>query len=79
MAEHQISKTGILKLLANAGVSEQAGEAAERYRSGLSLAKVSEQAALPRETVRQALVDAGVQMRPRGRTPARRNHPLGSG
>jgi hypothetical protein len=75
MAEHHISKAGILKLLSDAGVSmrrqaltvEQMSEAAELYRSGLPLAKVSEQPKLPHESIRRALVDAGVEMRPRGR------------
>lgn len=75
MAEHHISKTGILKLLADAGVpmrrqpltTEQASEAAELYRSGLPLAKVSEQLKLPHESIRRSLFEAGVQMRPRGR------------
>jgi hypothetical protein len=75
MADHDISKAGILKLLAEAGVSmrrqpltpEQVREATELYRSGLSLAKVSAQLALPHESIRRALIDAGVRMRPRGR------------
>jgi hypothetical protein len=75
MADHGISKTGVLKLLADAGVSmrrqpltsEQVGEAAELYRSGLSLAKVAAQLVLPLESIRRGLIDAGVQMRPRGR------------
>ena len=74
MAEHDVSKKGVLKLLADAGVSmrrqplavEQVNEAAELYQSGLSLAKVSEQMSLPHESIRRALVEAGVQMRRRG-------------
>ncbi len=74
MADHGISKTGVLKLLAAADVSmrrqplarEQVSEAAELYLSGLSLAKVSTQMALPLESIRRTLIEAGVQMRPRG-------------
>lgn len=75
VAEHGISKTGVLKLLADAGVSMrrrpltagQVREAAELYQSGLSLAIVSKQMKLPLESIRRALIDAGVKMRPRGR------------
>jgi len=75
MAEHHISKGGLLKLLADTGVSmrrqplspDQVSEAAELYRLGLSLAKVSQELTVPLESTRRALIDAGVQMRPRGR------------
>ncbi len=78
MAEHGISKTGALKLLAQAGVPmrrqsmslKEVEEAAVLYRSGLSLAKVSERTKLPLESIRRALIDAGVKMRPRGRVPS---------
>ena len=69
-----ISKAGILKLLSVAVVSMrrqpltpvQVSEAAELYRSGLSLAKASAQLVLPHESIRRALVSAGVEMRPHG-------------
>jgi len=79
MAEHNISKTGILKLLSEGGVPirrrplapEQVRAASELYWSGLPLAKVSVQLVLPHESIRRALVEAGVQMRPRGRVRGR--------
>jgi len=70
MAEHSVSRAGILKLLAEAGVTmrrqplteEELSEAANLYRSGLSLAKVSTQMALPSESIRRAIIEADVSM-----------------
>jgi len=73
MAEYGISKASVLKLLADAGVpmrrqpltAAQVTEAVDLYQAGLSLAKVSELLTLPHESVRRALIDAGVRMRSR--------------
>ena len=74
MTTYQLSKTAVLKLLKDAGIvmrrrpmtEEQVNEAVELYRSGRSLATLSSELELPRESLRRAIIEVGVQMRPRG-------------
>jgi hypothetical protein len=46
---------------------EQLAEATKLYTTGLSLATLSKQLGVPRETIRRGLISAGVTMRQRGR------------
>jgi hypothetical protein len=75
MATYNISKTGVLALLASRSVTmrhqpitqSQLAEATQLYETGLSLAALSKQLGVPHETLRRGLVEAGIAMRPRGR------------
>lgn len=44
--------------------SEQVSEAARLYASGLSLSQVAERLAVNQETMRVAILDAGIRLRP---------------
>lgn len=74
MDEYGLSKTAVLALLHNAGVQLRRQpltpaqvEAAKRlYERGHSLAGIERPLGLPSESVRRALMEAGVAMRPRG-------------
>ena len=71
-AEHGVAKSTILGILrANSVVvrrqpmtSEQVAEAARLYESGLSLSQVAKQLQVNQETMRVAIMNAGVQLRP---------------
>lgn len=73
-AEHSLSKGGLLKLLRDEGVqlrcqpltAEQVKEASKMYVSGRSLATVAKHFDVSYNGVRQALIRAGVERRPRG-------------
>jgi hypothetical protein len=64
MAEHSISKAGVLKLLKDAGVTmrrrsmteEQVRQARELREQGASIANVAAELQLARETIRRALI-----------------------
>jgi hypothetical protein len=74
MATYNISKTGVLTLLASRGVTmrnqpitqSELAEATKLYTRGLSLAALSKQLGVPHETIRRGLISAGVAMRNRG-------------
>jgi DNA-binding transcriptional regulator LsrR (DeoR family) len=74
MGRYGLSKASVIHLLEANGVAlrrqrlseHQAAEAAWLYKQGHSLSAITEQLQLPRESIRRALVDAGVAMRPRG-------------
>ncbi len=73
MQRYDLSKTSVLKLLREAGVtlrrqpmtSNQVEHAQQLYESGNSLATVAEKVQMPTESVRRSLLEHGVQMRPR--------------
>jgi hypothetical protein len=75
MATYNLSKTGVLTLLASRGVTmrnqpitqSQLAEATKLYTTGLSLATLSKQLGVPHETIRRSLISAGIAMRQRGR------------
>jgi len=77
--KYGLSKTSVLKLLDSNGVSmrrqplteEQVTDASVLYESGKSLTAIVEQLDLPRESIRRALIDAGITMRRRGGAQAR--------
>ena len=72
--EYALSKGGLLKLLRDEGVQlrcqplngEQVREAAVLYGSGASLAAIATRFEVSYNGVRQSLIRAGVQLRPRG-------------
>lgn len=74
MADFGLSKTAVLALLRSVGVElrrqaltpDQVEGARGLYESGAALAGIEHQLGLPRESVRLALIAAGVQMRARG-------------
>jgi hypothetical protein len=51
--------------------AEQMDQATQLYEAGSSLAKIAQEPAFPQESVRRALIEAGVTMRPRGRASYR--------
>lgn len=52
------------------GLTEaEQGEAAELYSGGLTLTQVARRMGISDESVRQAVLDEGGQIRPRGRRP----------
>jgi DNA-directed RNA polymerase specialized sigma24 family protein len=69
---YQLSKSAVLKVLADAGVqmrrqamaSDQIAVSVELYVSGLSLSKVAAEVGVPKGSVRRALLRVGVQLRP---------------
>lgn len=75
MAKYELSKTSVIHLLeANGttlrrqGLNEgQIAVAVALYESRHSLGEITTQLQLPRESIRRALIDAGVTMRSRGR------------
>jgi len=75
MKTYGLSKSAVLKLLRDREVpmrrqpltSEQIQHATALYESGATLVKVSEQLGSPTESIRRALIEAGVTIRPRGR------------
>jgi hypothetical protein len=75
MTKYGLSKASVLKLLKTNGVEMrrqamtpgQLESAISLYENGMALVTISKQVRAPRETVRRALVDAGVALRPRGR------------
>jgi hypothetical protein len=81
METYQLSKPSVLKLLkANCTpmrhqpiTPEQLEQATRLYTTGISLAALSKQLGVPRETIRRGLVDASVSMRQRG-WPASASH-----
>lgn len=72
--EYALSKGGLLKLLRDEGVQlrcqplndDQVHEAAVLYGSGASLAAIATRFEVSYNGVRQSLIRAGVQLRPRG-------------
>lgn len=74
METYQLSKPSVLKLLNANGVemrrqpatSKQVERIVALYSSGKSLAAIERETNIPRETIRRALIDAGVQLRQRG-------------
>ncbi len=74
METYQLSKTSVLKLLSANGVemrrqpptTDQVARVAALYSSGKSLAAIEREADTPRESIRRALIDAGVELRQRG-------------
>jgi len=79
MEKYSLSKTSVIHLIEANGVAlrrqglskRQATEAALLYEQGRSLSAITEQLQLPRESIRRALVDAGVEMRGRGGSTGR--------
>ena len=74
MTIYSLSKTSVLKLLRQNGVTmrrqppttDQVKRTVALYSSGKSLAAIEEELDVPRESLRRALLDDGVQLRPRG-------------
>ena len=72
--DYTLSKGGLLKLLRDEGVElrcqplseEQVREATALYKSGKSIAAIAKHFDVSYNGVRQALVRAGIQRRPRG-------------
>jgi hypothetical protein len=72
--EYGISKTAVLALLRSGDVelrrqpleADEIAAATQMYESGAALATIQQRLKLPRETVRRALIAAGVRMRSRG-------------
>jgi hypothetical protein len=79
MERYSLSKTAILKVLRDNGIRlrrqpiapEKVADAAHLYVDGMPLAQIAEQLGAPRETVRRALIDAGLVLRARGRQSVR--------
>ncbi len=74
METYQLSKTSVLKLLRASGVemrrqplpTEQVKRAVDLYTNGSSLTALESVIGAPRESIRRALIDAGIQLRGRG-------------
>lgn len=74
METYQLSKTSVLKLLRANGVemrrqpqtTNQVERTVALYKSGKSLAAIERETDIPRETIRRALIEAGVELRARG-------------
>ena len=75
MNKYELSKTSVIHLLEANGVvlrrqglgEQQVTEIKHLYEhEHLSLTAITERLDLPRESIRRALIDAGVQMRSRG-------------
>jgi len=79
MEKYSISKTDVLNLLREAGVTirrqpmtqSQLAKAAELYTGGSALVAVSKRIGVPPETIRRGLIETGVQTRGRGGSRAR--------
>jgi hypothetical protein len=75
MSKYQLSKTSVIYLLEANGVTlrrqglteDQVATAVSLYKDH-SLTELTRQLRLPRESIRRALIDAGVEMRSRGGT-----------
>lgn len=71
MERYGLSKTAVLKILRDNDVTmrrqpptgRQVSEAARLRESGMSIARVAEQIRLPRESIRRALLNSGVNRR----------------
>lgn len=78
--EYHVSKDTVLRILAQAGVQmrrqpmtpEQVDEAGRLYVGGLSLSQVSERIGAHQDTIRLALLRAGMTLRPSGGSVAGR-------
>jgi hypothetical protein len=76
MAAYGLSKSSVLKLLEARGVAmrrqamtqDQIASSVKLYEEGVPLAAIMKELEVPRESVRRALISAGVQMRNRGRS-----------
>lgn len=74
MESYGLSKASVINLLEAHGVTlrrqpmseEQVEEATTLYLGGYSLSALQRELNASRETIRRALIDAGVQMRSRG-------------
>lgn len=70
--EYGVAKSTILRILRESRVvvrrqsltAEQVSEASQLYESGLSLSQVAEQLQVNQETMRVAIIAAGVMLRP---------------
>lgn len=77
---YQLSKSAVLKILKDAGVDmrmrpltgEQIQAGRALYESGLSLSRAASQMGVPQDTLRRALLAAGVPLRPSGGSAAGR-------
>lgn len=71
-AEYGVAKSTVLNLLRTSGAAvrrqpltpEQVSEAVRLYESGLSLSEVAERLQVNQETMRMAILKAGVTLRP---------------
>lgn len=84
MKHYQLSKSAVLKVLADAGVkmrqypgldAAQIIEAAQLYKDGWSLKRLAERFGVATSTVQLRLVEVGVQMRSPGRPAIRSSLP----
>lgn len=78
MAEYGISKSAVLRILKQHHIpmrrqpmtTQKVAKASQLYKAGKSLAQVGKELDIPKQSVRNALLQAGVRLRPSTRTPA---------
>jgi hypothetical protein len=79
METYTLSKTSVLKLLKANGVTmrrqpltdEQLQQTAKLYNTGRSLAAIESELNIPKESIRRALIEEGIKLRPRGGSKAK--------
>ncbi len=75
--KYTLSKTSVLKILRDNHVTirrqsmsaEQIADAIQHYEDGKSLSATAREIGMPKQSVRNALIKTGIQLRPGSRTP----------